>query len=289
VTATRVDDAIVEVPLSPAVVPPRKILGWVVANASLLLLGVLFVLPLLWLVFNAFGRNSSAAIEFPHFTLRNFSQALGSGRASALWNSAYMSIISTIVSTVPAALAAYALSRFRIPLRRSFLVLILFLCGLPISIVVIPVYEIFAHQGWLTLLPTAIFLGVTSLPMEIWLIKGYIDILPIDMEEAARLEGVSHFKTLTLIVLPLTLPGVMAAALFGFINAWGSLLIPLILIANPSQQPASVIFPQFTSETHVFYGQIAAYSLVYALPVVILYLVVFSVFRGKFNLSGMSG
>jgi multiple sugar transport system permease protein len=288
-TITEIPRADTEVSKGPAVVPPKKFLGWIIANAALILLGVLFVLPLLWLVFNAFGSNASAGLQFPHFTLKNFSRALAAGRAGALWNSAYMSIISTIVSTVPAALAAYALSRFKIPLRRSFLVVILFLCGLPISIVVIPVYEIFAHEGWLTLLPTALFLGVTSLPMEIWLIKGYIDVLPVDMEEAARIEGVSNLKILTRIVLPLTLPGIMAAALFGFINAWGALLIPLILIPNPTQQPAAVIFPQFTSETHVFYGQIAAYSLVYALPVVILYLVVFSVFRGKFNLSGMSG
>lgn len=263
--------------------------SWYSANTSLVILGVIFVLPLLWLLCAAFDSNASASLEFPHFTLSNFSNSLAGGRASALWNSTVMSIIATAVSTVPAALAAYALSRFRIPLRRSFLLIILFLSGIPISIVVIPVYEVFAHEGWLSLLPTALFLGVIGLPLEIWLIKGYFDGLPVDMEEAARVEGASHLSILTRIVLPLTLPGILVAALFGFINAWGSFLIPLVLDVNPTQQPAASQFPQFTSSTHVAFGQIAAYSIIYALPVIVLYLLVFTAFRGKFNLTGMSG
>jgi Binding-protein-dependent transport system inner membrane component len=110
-----------------------------------------------------------------------------------------------------------------------------FLSGLPISIVVIPVYQIFSQAGWLSLLPTALFLGVTSLLIELWLIKGYIDVLPVDMEEAARVEGASTFAIRRRIAVPLTLPGITAAGLFGFINAWGALSVPLILVANLAQ------------------------------------------------------
>jgi integrase len=79
---------------------------------------------------------------------------------------------------------------------------------------------------------------------------------------------------LSRIVVPLTLPGITAAGLFGFINACGALLVPLILVVNPSRQRAALVFPQLTTDTHVLYGDIAAYRLIYALPVLVLYLLV---------------
>jgi multiple sugar transport system permease protein len=278
-----------EMPSTAPVRKRRDWSGWIGANTALLLLGFVFVLPLLWLLEASVDKTASWTIEIPHFTLHNFSAALAGGNSGALRNSAIMALVATAVSTIPAALAAYALSRYRIPLRATLLVTVLLLSGLPISIIVIPVYQIFSQHGWLTLIPTALFLGVTSLPIELWLIKGYIDVLPVDIEEAARVEGASNLAILGRIVVPLTLPGITAACLFGFINAWGALLVPLILIANPTQQPAALVFPQFMTDTHILYGEIAAYSLVYALPVILLYLLVVRIFRGKFNLTGASG
>jgi multiple sugar transport system permease protein len=278
-----------DVPTTPAVRPPRDWSGWIGANAALLLLGFVFVLPLLWLLVAAVDKTASWTIEIPHFTLHNFSAALAGGNLGALGNSVIMALVATAVSTIPAAMAAYALSRHRIPLRATVLVTVLLLSGLPISIIVIPVYQIFSQHGWLALLPTALFLGVTSLPIELWLIKGFIDVLPVDIEEAARVEGASSLAILGRIIVPLTLPGITAAGLFGFINAWGALLVPLILIPDPSQQPAALVFPQFITDTHILYGEIAAYSLVYALPVILLYLLVIRIFRGGFHLAGTSG
>jgi multiple sugar transport system permease protein len=278
-----------EVPSSVPIRPRRNLLGWIGANASLLILGFVFVLPLTWLLSASVDKNASWAIEIPHFTLDNFRAALAGGGWMPLWNSALMSVVAAAVSTIAAALGAYALSRYRLPLRRTMLIAVLFLSGLPISIIVIPVYQIYSQRGWLALLPTALFLGVTSLPIELWLIKGFIDDLPVNIEEAARVDGVSNLSILGRIVVPLTLPGIAAAALFGFINAWGALLVPLILIPDPSQQPAALVFPQFMTDTHVLYGEIAAYSLIYAFPVIVLYLLIARVFRGRFNLAGSSG
>jgi multiple sugar transport system permease protein len=278
-----------EVPSSAPIRPRRNLLGWIGANAGLLVLGLVFVLPLTWLLSASVDKNASWSVELPHFTLDNFRAALAGGRLAPFWNSALMSLVATAVSTIPAALGAYALSRYKLPLRRTMLVAVLFLSGLPISIIVIPVYQIYSERGWLALVPTALFLGLTSLPIELWLIKGFIDELPVSIEEAARVEGVSNLSILGRIVVPLTLSGIIAAALFGFINAWGALLVPLILIPDPSQQPAALVFPQFMTDTHVLYGEIAAYSLIYALPVVFLYLLIARVFRGRFNLAGSSG
>lgn len=210
-----------EIPSSARIRTRRNLLGWIGANAGLLLLGLVFVLPLTWLLSASVDKNASWAVEMPHFSLDNFRTAMAGVGLGPLWNSTLMSLIATAISTVPAALGAYALSRYRLPLRRTMLITVLFLSGLPISIIVIPVYQIYSGRGWLALVPTALFLGVTSLPIELWLIKGFIDELPVNIEEAARVEGVSNLSILGRIVVPLTLPGITAAALFGFINAWG--------------------------------------------------------------------
>lgn len=278
-----------DLPQSLKVRPRAKWRSKLAANTGLVVLGVAFILPLLWVLLAAFDSHATAGIELPHLSLSNFTASLSGSHSAALVNSLIMSIIATFISTVPAAFAAYGLSRYRLPLKRTILIGILFLSGLPISIVVIPVYQFFSDHGFLTLVPTSLFLGVTSLPIEIWLIKSYIDVLPIDLEEAARVEGASTLAIFNRVVVPITLPGILAAALFGFINAWGSLLIPLLLVADPNQAPAALVFPEFTSATSIEYGQIAAYSIVYTLPVVILFLLVVTIFRGRFTLAGASG
>jgi len=88
------------------------------------------------------------------------------------------------------------------------------------------------------------------------------------------------------VIIPLAMPGIVAAAVYGFINAWGSFLIPLVLIASPDQQPSPIAIFSFVSADIIRYGQIAAYSLVYSAPVIILYLLVSRVFHGGFTLGG---
>ena len=80
--------------------------------------------------------------------------------------------------------------------------------------------------GLLSIIPTAVFLSVTSLPFEIYLMKNFIDAVPEDLEEAARMERASTFQVLARVIVPLALPGIAAAAIFGFVNAWGSFIVP---------------------------------------------------------------
>jgi len=123
------------------------------------------------------------------------------------------------------------------PFKGPLILFIIFSSGVPLAIMVIPVYEIFSKFGFLSILPTAVFLSVTSLPFEVYLMKNFIDAVPTDLEEAARMERASTFQVLRRVVIPLALPGIAAAAIFGFVNAW-VLRVPLILISPTNQQPA---------------------------------------------------
>ena len=261
-------------------------LASIVGNTVLVAFGVAFILPLIWLVLSSVDSSASWGLEFPHFTWQNYAQALSNGGLLSLGNSLLLAGIATLVSTSTAVFAAYALVRFRVPWKGPMLLIVLFLTGIPISIIIVPVYQIFVTLGWLSILPSAIFLGVTSLPLEIWLLKNYIEMLPKDMEEAAKIERASTMQILGRIILPSIVPGVGAAAIFGFINAWGSFVVPLVLISSASEVTGPVTIFSFISASDIHYGAIAAFSIMYSVPVFILYAVMSRVFQGGFFLGG---
>jgi multiple sugar transport system permease protein len=258
----------------------------ITSNVMLLAIGFLFLAPMVWLVFSSLDSQATWSVEWPHFTLSNFSQVLTGSDLQALVNSIILAVLSTLIATVAGMLAAYALSRRRIPFKGPLLLFVLFTSGVPLTILIVPLYQLFATYGLLTIVPTAVFLAVTSLPFEIYLIKNFIDAVPEDLEEAARLEQANTFQVLTKVVGPLALPGIAAAAIFGFVNAWGSFVVPLILISPSTQQPAPVAIYGFIGAANVRYGDIAAYSLVFCVPVFILYGLSSRLFREGFVLGG---
>jgi multiple sugar transport system permease protein len=268
-------------------VKPKKITApAVTSNLVLGAIGIVFALPLVWLLLSSVDSHASWNIAFPHFTLSNFSSALSAGRGHSLVVSIELATIATLVATVTGTLAAYAFSRRHIPWKGPVLLFVLFLSGVPISVIIIPVYQVFSQQGWLTVVPTAVFLGITALPFEIWIIKNFIDAVPEELEEAARVEGARTATIIRRIVVPLAAPGIGAAAIYGFVLAWGSFLIPLVLITDSTQQPGAVTVYSFISAAGVNYGDIAAFSIIYSLPVVILYVILGRFFSGGFRLGG---
>ena len=249
-------------------------------------IGILFLAPMLWLFLASVDSKASWGIEWPHFSLINFRHVLTGSLLHSLWNSVVLAVISTTIASVAGVFAAYALSRRRIPFKGPLILFIIFSSGVPLAIMVIPVYEIFSRFGFLSILPTAVFLSVTSLPFEVYLMKNFIDAVPTDLEEAARMERASTFQVLRRVVIPLALPGIAAAAIFGFVNAWGSFVVPLILISPANQQPAPIAIYTFLTLPKAQFGNIAAYSLIFCVPVFVLYAVSSRLFREGFVLGG---
>ena len=135
-----------------------------------------------------------------------------------------------------------------------------------------------AEPGGLGFLDT--YYGVTlvlaswQLPLALWLMKGFFDTVPIQIEEAAWVDGATRLKAAFRVVLPLAGPGVGAAALIAFIGAWNEFLIPLVLISDPDKQPIALgLFRAYISYTQVDWGFLAALSVVYVIPAVVFYVV----------------
>lgn len=264
----------------------RTTLRSVTINTVLGAIGLLFITPMLWLLLASVDSHASFGVEWPHFSLINFKHVLHGSLLHSLFNSVVIAVISTTIASVAGVFAAYSFSRRKVPLKGGLLLFILFSSGVPLTIMVIPVYEIFSRFGFLSLLPTAVFLSVTSLPFEVYLMKNFIDAVPIDLEEAARMERASTWQILRRVVVPLAMPGIAAAAIFGFVNAWGSFIVPLILISSNSQQPAPIAIYTLLTLPKTQFGSMAAYSLVFCVPVFVLYAASARLFREGFLLGG---
>jgi multiple sugar transport system permease protein len=253
-------------------------------NTALGVLGIIFLLPIIWLVDAALNPNATQALTAPALSLSNFHAALVAGAGGAIKNSLYLAVLSTAVST----LAGYALSRRRVPFKGSILLIVLFLTGLPVTLLLIPIYQIFVRLSWANSpFYTSLVLSATSIPFAIWLLKNFIDQVPREFEEAAEIEGSSELRNLWKIVIPLSLPGILVAAILTFINSWGAFLIPLVLDANPGNTPGAVGIYQFMSANGVVqYGPLAAYAILFSAPVVLLYLICSRWLNGGFAFAG---
>jgi multiple sugar transport system permease protein len=263
----------------------------VVANGVLVLVALCFAVPLVWLVLASFDRSATLSAKVPaEFTLDNFTAVLTPEISFIpLMNSLVLSGGCAIVTVVVAILAAYPLSRYRMRITKPFLYGILFGTCLPITAMMVPVYSLFATLDLIDSIGgTVFFLAATSLPMAIWMAKNFMDSVPISLEEAAWTDGASMMRTLTHIVVPLMRPGIAVVFIFVFIQAWGNFFVPFILLlVRPDKQPAAVsIFEFFGQYGSVAYGQLAAFSLVYSVPVIALYVLVSRTLGGSNALAG---
>lgn len=267
---------------------PRASIAGLATNLILAAIGVAFFAPLIWLLFSSLDANAGPALRWPSLTFSNFNALFNSTRLQPFVNSLYLAGVSTLVTTVLALFAAYGLSRRHIPLKRSFMLIVLFASGLPVNMLLVPVYQLFVRLKWIdSLFYTSLFLAAAALPFAIWLLKNFIDQIPDEFEEAAALEGAGSFQILLRVILPNALPGVAVTAMVTFIAGWGAFIVPLVLNSDPNSTPGSVAIYEFLRINGVVnYGQLASYSILFSIPVVVLYLVASRWIAGAFTFSG---
>jgi len=260
------------------------------ADTALLAVAVLFALPLAWVVLSSLDPHADLRVKAPDgLTFTNFDAILTSDITfTPLLNSLILCGGATLLTVVCAALAAYPLSRFHSRLNRPFLLTILFATSLPITAIMVPVYALFVQVNLIdTMQGTVLFFAASQLPFAIWLMKNFMDGVPKELEEAAWTDGASSMQSLARIVLPLMGPGVAVVTVFSFVMMWGNFFVPFMLLLTPDQLPASVSINEFFGNRGmVAYGQLAAFSIVYSTPVVLLYVLIARRLGGGFALGG---
>ncbi|AWW37469.1 carbohydrate ABC transporter permease [Streptomyces cadmiisoli] len=260
------------------------------ADASLLAVAAAFVLPLAWVLLSAVDPHADLRVKAPNgLTFDNFDAVLTQDITfTPLLNSLILCGGATALTVVCAALAAYPLSRFRSRLNRPFLLTILFATSLPITAIMVPVYALFVQIDLIdTMQGTILFFAASQLPFAIWLMKNFMDGVPRELEEAAWTDGASSLQSLARIVLPLMGPGVGVVTVFSFVMMWGNFFVPFMLLLTPDQMPAAVSINEFFGNRGmVAYGQLAAFSIIYSTPVILLYVLIARRLGGGFALGG---
>ncbi|MDT0181081.1 carbohydrate ABC transporter permease [Microbacterium sp. ARD31] len=283
-TATR------RTPRAPSVASPRRGATRFWANLVLVIIGIVFAAPLAWVVLASIDSAATYRVAWPTDpTLDNFADVLTPELTlRPLVNSLLLSTGAAAVTVVASVLAAYPLSRYRSRFHAPFLYSVLFASCLPITAIMVPVYSLFVqvrliNQPW----AVALFLAASALPMALWMTKNFMDSVPVSLEEAAWVDGASAMRALWTIVVPLMRPALSVVFVFVFLQAWGNFFVPFVLLLTPDWQPAAVsIYAFFGQYGTVAYGRLAAYSLLYSLPVLGLYLLVTRGLGGSFALSG---
>ncbi|MDA2814659.1 carbohydrate ABC transporter permease [Nocardiopsis sp. RSe5-2] len=271
------------------VASPRRAVAAALVHALLAVLAAAFVLPALWLV-AAFDSEAASRARLPreptldHFAAVATPDTLFVPLANSLW----MCGGAALVTVVASVLAAYPLSRFQLRFGRPFLYTVLFATGLPITAIMVPVYSLFSRIGMVdSRWGVMLFLAAAGMPFGIWLTKSFLDGIPVELEEAAWADGATARQSLLRVVVPLALPGLSVVGVFTLVLAWGNFFVPFVLLQTPERLPAAVrIYTFFGQYGSMDYGPLAAYSLLYTLPVVLLYAAVARLLGGGFSLGG---
>jgi multiple sugar transport system permease protein len=187
----------------------------------------------------------------------------------------FVASILTIVVVIPiSSLSAYAFSRFQFRMKQAIRLGLLLTLVIPFFGVIITLYKFFATLHLLNTLVGVIAVYVSAfLPMTIWLLNSYFEALPAQIEEAAALDGCSVLQTMLYVVLPLSLPAILSAALIVFLMTWNQFLIPLVLAPTPEIKPVAVTITQFTTKQEQLQGLIAAAGILALFPPTVIALV----------------
>ncbi|SIS06614.1 carbohydrate ABC transporter membrane protein 2, CUT1 family [Peribacillus simplex] len=254
-----------------------------------LLIVIFLFLPIFWIVLTAFKPESEVYTTSIFFqaTLDNFRTVFGSAfNLGKYYSNSLIVVAVTLLITIPVSiLASYSLSRFQMPLKQIFMFMILATQFIPLIVNVIPFFTMFRDWGMLdtTLALIIVNLGHT-IPYAIWLTKGFIDRIPIDMEEAATIDGANRLQVLWHILLPLAKPGIITATVFCFVITWNEFMFSLVITQQEAVTlPIALSF--FIGEEGVLWNQMAAAGIIFVLPTVIFMLLV----RKQFILGMTSG
>jgi len=237
------------------------------------------VFPLLW-VFKMSIVTKSELYAAPPTILpqslsgANWTQVLGDPAfQKALINSTIIAGVTTLICLFFGSLTAYAIARLRFRFKSTVLTLILAISFFPAVAIIAPLFIQFTALGIIDTLASVIITDtVFALPLTIWLLVAFFRELPVDLEDAAKVDGATTIQAFRKVIVPLAAPGVFTTAILTFIYAWNEFLFANTFLFDPSTQPVTVVIPNFATIYTVDYGAQAAASVIVTVPLVILVL-----------------
>lgn len=278
--------AMTDATLPSRAVSKRPIDWWRWSGRAFLAFLLIFtVLPMLWMVLTSV-KTQFAAMQYPpqwwptEPTLQSYAKLLdpsnkvGQEFLHYFWNSLYVSTITTVLGVGVAVPAAYAFSRFRFPGRTFLFFAVLLRNMFPAVVFLMPLFLLMRWLGLVGSHGSLILTYLTfGLPLSIWLLKGFYDNIPIQLEQAARIDGATRFQAFLLIVMPLSTPGIIATSIFSFIGAWNEYVYAATFISAKHSMTLPVGIQTFFAEFATDWPGLMAATFLMSVPVVVLFLV----------------
>lgn len=266
----------------------KKILTYLVIVIAL----AAFIFPIYWMFIASFKENSILMRVppqlYPTFkTIDNYISIITNTKyLNYIKNSFVVASLTVIVDLALAIFAGYSLSRYRYPGRKTIMTLTLSAQVFPTVVIIISLYSLFSKLKLMNSYQGLMLADVAmSLPLSVWMMKSFCDSVPKSLDEAARVDGCSRFKTMTQIVIPLMKPGMLAVGIYAFLQSWDDYMIALVVMNKTSMKTLPVgIAETFLGEFGFDYAGMMTFSVVASLPVLLLFL-----FFNKYMVAGLTG
>ena len=266
----------------------KKILTYLVIVIAL----AAFIFPIYWMFIASFKENSILMRVppqlYPTFkTIDNYISIITNTKyLNYIKNSFVVASLTVIVDLALAIFAGYSLSRYRYPGRKTIMTLTLSAQVFPTVVIIISLYSLFSKLKLMNSYQGLMLADVAmSLPLSVWMMKSFCDSVPKSLDEAARVDGCSRFKTMTQIVIPLMKPGMLAVGIYAFLQSWDDYMIALVVMNKTSMKTLPVgIAETFLVEFGFDYAGMMTVSVVASLPVLLLFL-----FFNKYMVAGLTG
>jgi multiple sugar transport system permease protein len=264
---------------------PFRLNGWSIARWIFLLFLLIFtVVPMAWMVSTSLKTEFGSIQQPPQWipgnptleeykTLLDPSNQLGSEFLRYLRNSIWVSTMTTILGLVVAVPAAYAFSRFSFPGKDALFFSVLVRNMFPVVVFLIPLFILMKNlrlidSQWSLILTYLTF----GLPLSIWLLKGFYDNIPAELERAARIDGATRFQAFRLIVMPLSAPGIIATAIYAFIQGWNEYVYARTFLNSEEKMTLPIGLQKFFTENSSNWPGLMAASFIMSVPVVVIFL-----------------
>jgi multiple sugar transport system permease protein len=256
----------------------RGILGNTALIACLIFLFVIVILPFYW-IFSSSIKSPQEIIAltptlFPQsFTWQHYGKLLNSSDFPLyLWNSLLVSVGTMVITVVLSASAAYGLYRLKLPGRNLIFQIILITYAFPGILLLIPLHGMMSRLGLIDTIPALIIINVTfAAPFAVWMMRAFFSTIPVEIEDAAALDGANRLQILVRILFPLAAPGIASIAIFAFIMSWTEYMFASVLIISDERRTLPVGLAGIIGQYQVDWGLLLAGSVLTALPVIVLF------------------
>lgn len=265
-----------DAPLMPKRRRKSLTIGTVGRYVALLVTIILTIFPLVWLFLTSI-RSSADIFSVPVHILPEtvtgiqYMHVFGEyDTASYLWNTIFVTLVTVVLVILLAVPCAYAMARFKLPGFKLVITVLLIMRMIPVIALAIPLFAVFAMVGMLDSIWALILSHVASkLPVAIWLLIGFIQDVPKEVEESAQVDGAGTTRTLVQIVTPLIAPGIGASAVITFLFTWNDLLLALTLTSSKAAQTLPVGLTNFVSQYGIDWGAMSAAGVLMVFPTLV--------------------